>query len=362
MEPNSLRYNLNNFQPDPAKKEALLREYEYFASISPKSLFEKFFASHNLSLNRIGGFFQTYKPLKIALLILLSPLLLFLFFTLMPLLLLLLFASLIISRGGSSAEFKEYKYWSRIAQPTISLIDDSLELKYVTNSKDLVDEDMGYSDALEEAHMVEPIKKNGNTRYSGCCSYHWDDPTDPDSFEFQGYKYYSEWEDSDGQTQESISFIGSLYKFHLPYTIRGSVNIMSTKTNIGITGKEKEKNVFKPIKDKEFRVIDTENHEFAEWFDTIATFDEEAYRYLTPAKIETLLELRKQFFFCICLKGNVMTVAVDGGGYKGATRESIKTMKPYRASSDPKLEMDRNIASDYNCLVSILELRDLLVP
>lgn len=359
MEPGRLREKLEYKTFDQNRKEALKKEYEYFASIAPKSIFGNF--SIVKVIGKIAEMPSGKRTAVIIGLIIFIPIWIMLLSMAIPILLILLFVSA-VSKGRGSQEYRDYDYWNRIAVPTVKLIDDDLEMNFDFNPNDLVDTEMSYDDALVEGYMVVPVKKNSTTRMLSCCSYDWADPSNTDSFQFMGYKMYHEWEDSDGDHHEDVTFSGGIYKFHLSFSIKGTVNIMSTKTTKGLMGKEKERSAFKPIKDKKVNVIDTENHLFAESFDTVATFDDDAYRFLTPAMIESLLALRQDLFFCICIKGNVMTVTVDGGGYKDSTSLSISHSKPYYAPTDPALELDQKVDSISKSLLSVYELKDILDP
>jgi hypothetical protein len=134
---------------------------------------------------------------------------------------------------------------------------------------------------------------------------------------------------------------------------------MSTQTKNTLIG-EREKNRFKKIKDKDINVIDTENSEFAVNFDTIATYDNEAYEYLTPSRIESLLKLRKDHYICICIKKNVMTVSIYGG-FKDVGKYAFAATKPYSRSLDSEAELDKMLRQYAKAVSSIYELRDILV-
>ena len=359
MEPRGLREKLNNRELDYEKKALLLKECEYFASISPKSIFDN-----------IGNVFKNFANMSAAKIVLtvvgallIIPAIMFFFRFGIIMLSGVLFFVVFKAFDSRSPEYKNYDYFHRIAEPTLKLFDDKLSLLFHYDANDLTDEVIAYDKALEEARLVEPIKKNYSTSSFSCASYDWNNTSNTDAFEFVGYKLYYEWEDSDGDRHEDIFFNGTIYKFRTSFTLNGTVNIMSTVTKKGLLGGEKEMNKFKKIKDKDITVIDTENHDFAENFDTIATFDEEAYRYLTPTMIESLLQLRKNYFFAICIKGNVMTVTIDRSGYKDAGQYSMgRGSKTYFASKNPAADLDRRIREIGNGLISIYELKDILDP
>ncbi len=359
MEPGGLRKTLNDRGLDYQKKALLLKECEYFASISPKSIFDNL----GNAFKNFGSMSTVKIVLTVVGAVVLIPLCLFFF---RYGLVILFVAGLIFLFGPlskQSPEYRNYDYLHKIAEPTLKLFDDKMSLQYHYDAFDLTDETLAYEKALEEARLVEPIKKNYKKHPYSCASYDWNNPSNTDAFEAVGYKIYYEWEDDDGNTHEEVYFNGTIYKFRTSFTTNGTINIMSTETKKNLLGIEKEKNKFKKIKDKDITVIDTENHEFAENFDTIATYDEEAYRYLTPAMIENLLMLRKNYFFAICIKGNVMTVTIDKGGYRDARQSSLgRAGKTYFASKNPAGDLDSRIREIGNALLSIYELKDILDP
>lgn len=361
MGPGPLRRKLINRELNYEKRALLLREFEYFQSIAPKSLLD------NIS---IVGFFKKISEFAAAnpvVAIIAGIFLLPFIFVLLPMMMvgfiLLIFINMFNRRLNQSPEYKAYDYAGRIAAPMLQLFDDNLRLGFHPDPFDLVDEQMRYLSALVETHLVMPVNKRCNTQYFSSASYNWENRYDLDAFEFQGYKFYYEWQDSDHETHEEIYFDGCIYKFHTSFFLNGVLNIMSTKTKKNLLGIEKEKNKFKRIHNKDVVVIDTENTEFAENFDTLATYDEEAYRYLTPAMIESLLRLRKEYFFCIMIKGNVMTVAVDNRGYRDARQYTLGlTDKPFYATKNPAQFLDQRIRECGNALLSIYELKDILDP
>ncbi len=359
METSALRRKLSNGEIDPQKKAMLQKEYEYFASISPKSLFDRF--------KRGGGEKKTLSGGQVALLVVGAligiPLLIGLTMVYFPLFVLL--ALIVISiwrRWGQSPEYRAYDFRQRIAEPTLRLFDEKLEMAFHSDCRELGETGESYEDALVSAYLVKPIHRRSDNSIFSCCSYDWADSSDKDSFEFMGCRIFHEWEDDDGDKHVDTYFDGCIYKFHTSFMTSGVINIMSTETKKNIFGIETERNRFKRIKDKKTSVIDTENHEFAENFDTIADYDEEAYRYLTPAMIENLLELRKDCFFCICIKGNVMTVAVDNGGFRDAGQSAFDDVKKGIAPENAADELDRRIVDYRDALKSVYELKDILDP
>ena len=358
MNMSPLRRKLYNGEMDMGKKEDLLREYEYFSSIAQKGIFENF----NLAnlIRKLGEMPPVSRILVLVVFILFLPFCA----ALLPMLLIVMVFSILIKSKNQSPEYKSYDYSHRIGEGTLKLIDDDLKLWFAPDPAELVDEQMGYDQALIESHLLMPIKaKHYSTSTGSQASYNWDNPNDTESFQFQGYRVYYVWTDSDGDTHEDVYFDGAIYKFHTSFFVNGSINIMSTKTKQKLFGGEKEKNVFKSIKNKDINVIDTENVEFAENFDTVATYDQEAYRYLTPAVIEALLQLRKQYFFCVCIKGNVMTVTVDNMGYGKATKGALgEWRKPSFRFRDPAATLDMRIREVGSGIISIYELKDILDP
>ena len=260
----------------------------------------------------------------------------------------LIFAFIVMLFIKSRKEFPEYNqydYFKRILEPTIKLFDEKMSLSFHYDCSDLVNEDIPYDNALYEAYMVKHFPKGRDTKTFSCCSYDWNNTNNTDAFEFLGYKIYTEYEDDNGGTHETVYFDGQIYKFRTSFYTNGIVNIMSTNTEKGVLGGEKEKSVFKKIKNKDEVVIDTENHEFSEKFDTIATYDDEAYRFLTPSMIETLLALRTDF------------------GFKGMYGTSFSGKKPYsRSKISPQEELRNRINKFGNALLSIYELKDTLDP
>lgn len=342
MRPDSLKEKLNGRGLDQEQKELLKKEYRYFSSIAPTRLLSRLFENYP-------------SPRHILLLLF--------FLILPPVAVLGLIAIVVIDAVRQrNPVYKGYDYTQKIVGPMLRLFDEKLTPLYHPDSADLTDTDIPYVNALVGAHMIRPVEKGYHTNCLSVCSYDWDDPSDTDSFEFADGEIYYEWRDDDGDYHRKTYFEGSLYKFHTSFTTRGEINIMSTTTR-NILGAEKEKNVFKRIKDRDLSVIDTENHEFAENFDTVVTYDDEAYQYLTPTMIEALLELRKQCFFCICIKGNVMTVTIDKGGYKQAAGTVFgEVRKPVDAPKDPEADLEQRLSLCHDALLSIYELKDILDP
>ncbi len=353
-----LRQKLYSGWLDQGKKEQLMMECNYFASIAPKSLFDKINLKEKFNAMTPGG----RTALLVVGIILALPLLLIIMPLIVPVVIILLLISMVTRKMNQSPEYANYDYWNRIVNPTFKLFDDKLEAGFRTNPYDLVDTEMPYNKALEEGRMIKPLPNRYLTTMYSSASYNWEDYYDTEAFEFMGYRLYTEHTDDDGHTTTVTYFNGGIFKFHTSFSVNGTVNIMSTYTKKNLFGIEKEKNQFKKIQDKEVSVIDTENHEFAENFDTIATYDEEAYKYLTPAMIENLLYLRKQCFFALCIKGNVMTVTINDG-FKGATPSAFgPTTKPYYAPRDPVGDLNQRIANYGNAMISIYELKDILDP
>ena len=361
MELSAFRQRLLRGDVHLANREKLLGEYRYFASIAPKSSLDGVTGTIRKVSNKLMEITGGNTALIIIGVVLMIPLILALFSVAMPVIMILLIVSS-MGRSGQSPEYKNYNYCSRIVDLMCKLFDDKLSPNFHYSWADIIDEEKSYDDALVEARLVSPFHKKAYGHTSTSMSYDWDNVRDTDSFEFLGYKIYYVWTDDDGDTHEEVFFDGCIYKFHTSFTLNGTVNIMSTVTKKGVLGGEKEVSKFKYIKDKEVNVIDTENQYFAENFDTIATYEEEAYRFLTPAMIETLLRLRQDYYFCICIKGNVMTVAIDKGGFKSANPYTMSIMKPYFAPKDPDAEMNRKINDCRNAILSIYELKDLLDP
>ena len=353
----NLRQKLNSFEPDPGKKEDVLRELKYFNSIAPRSLREKF----HINKDKTAQFCNDHPVGFVVGLLLLFPLILMLFCVGIQFAVIGILIWVMFGRKRGTPEYQSYNFGQRIVQPVLSLFDDDLQLSYHYNHSDLVDEDLNYDMALVEEHLVKPMNKRYRTYTHSFCSYDWNNTYNTDAFESLVYKLYYEYEDSDGDKREEVYFDGVILKFRTSFTVNGTVNIMSTTTKKNIFGIEKEKNRFKKIKDKDVVVIDTENHEFAENFDTIATYETEAYRYLTPTMIETLLKLRKEHYICICIKGNVMTVTINGY-YKDISKSVFSTQKPFSRCLDSQAQLDNLIGNYRKAMLSIYELKDLLDP
>ena len=388
-----LRYNVQNGIVDPTRKGMVLQEFEHFKSIAPKRFLGKLFkkgivgASNKINDLSGGAIQRAYeadadpnlidengvqhmskkqmdksKTIALVCVILLLPVIMLIGPLFMPFIMIGVIGCIAFYFLNRSPEYKQYNYQQMIAQPALQTIDDKLFMTFMDSSADLVNEQMSYDQALVEAHLVKPFgKRCDRTTYSSC-TYDWMNRSNPDAFEFKGYKLYDTYQDSDGHSHTVTYFDGTIFKFRTGFNINGSINIMSTETKKGVLGKEKEKNKYKKIKDRDVAIIDTENHEFAENFDTVATYDQEAYMYLTPVMIETLLELRKRFNFCICIKGDVMTVTVENCGYGSAGKSVFSSHKPMFAPNSTEMELDNMISGYQNAIKSILEFRDKLLP
>ncbi len=359
MELSSFRQRMLYGQIDTDKKEAVLKELKYFNSIAPASLRERLGGKFNKE--KSAEFCNNHKVGVIIGFFLLLPFLLVLMGLALQFSVFLILIWVFFGRNRGTPEYKAYDYRNKIAQPAIKALDEKLDLTFHFNGADMVDSGQRFDEALVEAHLVRPINKRTHTYTYSNCSYDWLNKENTDAFEFCGYKLYHEYEDSDGDKHEEIFFDGVIFKFRTSFTINGSVNIMSTSTKKTLLG-EREKNRFKKIKDKDVMVIDTENNEFAENFDTIATYDNEAYRFLTPTMIETLLKLRKEYYICICMKGNVMTVTINDRAYKNAGRYCFDEKKPTSRWPDSDHQLDKKISEYREAILSIYELKDILDP
>ena len=361
MELSAFRQRLLRGDVHLANREKLLGEYRYFASIAPKSSF----SGIGDGIRGIAGKFNDLTggntAIAVVLCVILIPLMIFLLSVALPVMMIILLVS-VMGFSKQSPEYKNFNYYDRIVNLMYKLFDDKLSPNFHYNSAEIINESKHYDDALVDARLVTPFHKKAYGHTFTSMSYDWDNVMSTDSFEFLGYKIFYEWRDDDGETHEEVFFNGCIYKFHTSFTINGTVNIMSTVTKKGLLGGEREVSKFKYIKDKEINVIDTENQFFADSFDTIATYENEAFRFLTPAMIETLLRLRQDYYFCICIKGNVMTVAIDNGGYKSAVQSTMNNSKPFFSPKDPEGEMNRKISDCRNAMLSIYELKDLLDP
>ena len=349
----TIRKNIIDGQVDEFKKADLLREYAYFASVAPQSLMSKLGLGKNKEQGDSGK-----NPFKSCLMTLLTPLWICLFIVSIPILIIVA----IIRSMTQNPEYKNYNFSEKIVEPTLRLFDDELTFGFNFDPSEVADGVEDYNQALVEARLVKPFGGYCRTSSNNNLSYRWDDKTDTDSFEATTYRLYDEWDDDDGGSHETVYFNGAIYKFHLSYSVNGSVNIMSTKTKKNILGMDKEKNQFKKIKDRKEVVINTGNQAFDESFDTVATYNEEAFKFLTPSMIETLLELRNNYFFSICIKDNVLTVAIDEKPYGKASHFAISKVKPYSAPKDPAADLEDRITLVRNYLTSIYELKDRLDP
>lgn len=388
-----LRYNVQNGIVDPTRKAMVLQEFEHFRSIAPKRFLGKLFkkgivgASNKINDLSGGAIQRAYeadadpnlidengvqhmsekqkskaKTIALVCVICLLPLMMFIGPFLMPIMMFGVIGCFIFYLMSRTPEYKQYNYQQMIAQPALQTIDDKLFMTFMESSADLVNEQMSYDQALVEAHLVKPFGKRCDCTTYSRCTYDWMNRSNPDAFEFMGYRLYDTYQDSDGNSHTVTYFDGTIYKFRTGFNINGDINIMSTQTKKGLLGGEKEKNKYKKIKDRDVSIIDTENHEFAENFDTVAAYDQEAYMYLTPVMIETLLELRKRFNFCICIKGDVMTVTIENTGYGSSTQSVFSSHKPAFAPNSAEEELDSMISGYQKAIKSILELRDKLLP
>lgn len=350
-----LRQKLNSGEVDPDQKQEVLREYEYFASIAPKPFLHGL--RSKLAAGRCGGV-----ALLVILGVFLFPFMLVyapVFFFIVLLVLIYVFG---LRPKFSSPEYKTYNFTERISEPALRLFDEKLSLEYHEDCGDLVDANMKYMKALAEARLIRPVPNGCQETFYGSCSYDWENESNLDAFESKAMHLYTESTDDDGHTHVTTYFNGFVFKFRTNFSTSGSVNVMSTKSRKTIFGKEKEVNHFKKIKDRAVAVIDTENQEFAESFDTIATYEEEAYRFLSPLMIETLLRLRQKYFFSLCLKGNVMTVSVESDSFEGMGQSCFFSKKPSARPNNPEEDLEQKMNAFRNGLMAICELKDMVSP
>jgi len=358
MELSSFRQKLQSGVLDNERRNRILGELKYFNSIAPKSLIERI--RDKFGKNKLKELTGIHKVVLIIGLICLLPIVFFLFAITFQFLIILLLAGVFLGNKRGTPEYKDYNFKDKVALPALKLYDDNLNMTFHYSGRDMVYDDLKFDQALVDAHLVRPLhSKTRSYEYSNC-SYDWYNKENTDAFEHLGYKLYHEYTDSEGDTHEDIFFDGIILKFRTSFTIDGIINIMSTTTKKTLVG-EREKNRFKKIQDKDFTVIDTENNEFAESFDTLATYDVEAYRFLTPKMIETLLELRKKYYFCICIKENTMTVTINGA-YKNIGQSSFDSKKPYSRNTDSDTQFNNMMTRYRSALLSIYELKDLLDP
>ena len=350
-----LKQKLNSGEVDPNQKQELLREYEYFASIAPKPFL--YGLRKKLAEGRCGvlALIAILAFILVPVMLVYAPAFFFVF-------ILILFYVYTIRPKLGKREYKTYNFTERISEPALRLFDEKLSLEYHEESEDLVDENMKYQKALAEARLIRPIPDGCQEAFYGSCSYDWEDESDPDAFECKGMHLYTVHTDSDGHTDTTTYFDGFVFKFRTSFRTSGSVNVMSTKTKKTLFGREKEVNQFKKIKDRAVEVIDTENQEFAESFDTIATYEEEAYRFLSPLMIETLLRLREKYFFSLCLRGNVMTVSVESDRFEGMGQSCFASRKPTSRPNNPEEELEQKINDFRSGLMAICELKDMVSP
>ena len=370
MELSEFRKKLINGDVDQNQRNLVIREFEYLDSITPKTILEKFYSHEDKDVNSkvtvVSGVVFAGIILTAVLTVFFNfeifHILLVILMGLIPFAIIVFLVLLTVFYSKASPEYKNYDYKARIVEPALKLYDEKLTTGFHFDSSDLACEGMKYDDALVEAHLVKPFKKGSYSFVYSSCTYDWENRANKDAFEFAGYKVFYQWTDSDGDSHEDIYFDGTIYKFRTSFTIDGIINIMSTETKQSAFGRKKEINTFKKIKDKEYKVIDTESQAFSECFDTIATYDEEAYRYLTPQMIEALLNLRRNYFFSICLKGDVMTIAIDKKGFQNADKMVFIPNKPFFKSKNPTGDINK-ILDDYEkTLISIYDLKDILDP
>lgn len=342
VELSKFRQRLQTGELNLEEKELLQKEYDYFASIAPPP-------------SRID-MWDVLRTLLVVLLFLLCPVVfIFYFYFWKP------------KRTSKYPEHFVYDFKDKIAEPTLRLFDKNLAMRLYSDLLKYTPDMCAF--LLEKDYLVRPHPPQTDITHAhvfSCCSYDWENWSNTDAFEFLGIEIRHEWsvEDDNGNssTCEEVGFRGSVYTFHTSFTIKGTINIMSTSTKKTILGIEKEKNSFKPSKSKKAAIIDTENHEFNANFDVLATCDEEAYRYLTPAMMETLLALRKECFFAIFIDRNVMTVTVDNGGFRAAKLSAFNAEKPVYAPANTAGELNRLITRYREALLSIYELKDALDP
>ncbi|MCR4750108.1 MAG: DUF3137 domain-containing protein [Lachnospiraceae bacterium] len=360
MELSSFRQRMLNGEYDAAKKEQVLNELKYFNSIAPQGLRERL--GLKFDKEKIRDLTEKHPVGFVLGLILIFPFLLVAMGLALQFGVIAILIWALFGRNRGTPQYKAYDFSQKVALPALRIYDDKLDLFFRHNREDLVDDpNMSYDNALVEAHLVRPIHNRTRSATYSSCSYDWNNTENTDAFEFMGYKLYHEYTDSDGDTHEDIFFDGVIIKFRTSFTINGSVNIMSTTTKKTLIG-EREKNRFKKIKDKDVVVIDTENNEFAENFDTIATYDTEAYKFLTPTMIESLLKLRKEYDICICMKGRVMTVTINDRAYKDAGRYCFDEKKPFSRWQDSEAQLEQKLKEYRGAILSIYELKDILDP
>lgn len=351
------RRKLNIGEIDPNQKQDILREREYFASVAPRPFL------HGIREKLRSG----KHPLAVLLLAFLGVLLLFIALVYVKIFfvafLLLLFYLNVLKPKLAKREYKEYDYLERIAEPTLHLFDDKLTLGYHDDSTDLVDEKMPYQNALAEARLVKPFGKRCEQSIYGWCSYDWENASDLDAFEYvRTYLYYVTRDSETDREDVTSYFNGHVMKFRTSFAVNGSIHVMSTTSKRSLLGGEKKKNPFKKIKDRELALIESGNREFDENFDVAATFEDEAYRYLTPAVMESLLELRKDCFFSLCFKGNVITVAIDNETFRSLGNNNFYFAKPAVDPQKASEEFDEKIDAVRFGLMTICEVKEAVDP
>ena len=258
------------------------------------------------------------------------------------------------------SKYNMYNFNPIIGESTLQLLDEKLAMCFHPDPSDLVDRAMPYFNALVEAHMIRPPRGEPHVKEFAHCSYAWWNQYNTDSFEYLACRIYTERKDKYHNIHENVCFDGFIYKFHTSFTINGTLHIMST-ISTAILGVEMERNPFKHVKHHKVAVIDTENHEFDTHFDVLATYDEDAYQYLTPTMMETLLAFRQRYSFSICIKGNVMTVAIENNGLKFAKPLVFDARLPIY-DLNHKTEAPMLLGAYRDALLSIYELKDRLDP
>lgn len=357
MDYDGFRRKLNIGEIDPNKKQDILREREYFASVAPRPFL------HSLREKLRGG----KHPVAVLLLAFLGVFLLLLALVYVKIFfivfLLLVFYVYTLKPKLAKREYKEYDYLERIAEPTLHLFDDKLTLGYHDESSDLVDEKMPYQNALSEARLVKPFGKRCDQSIYGWCSYDWENESDLDAFEYVRMCLYYVTRDSETDREDVTTYFnGHVLKFRTSFTVNGSIHVMSTTSKKSLLGGEKKKNHFKKIKDRELALIEVGNREFDESFDVAATYADEAYRYLTPAVTEALLELRKDCFFSLCLKGNVITIAIDNETFRSLGKDNFYFAKPAVDPQKASEEFDGKIDAVRFGLMTICEVKEAVDP
>lgn len=357
MDYDSLRRKLNVGEIDPNKKQDILREREYLASVAPRPFL------HGIREKLRGG----KHPVAALLLAFFGVFFLFLALVYAKIFyiafLLVVIYIYVLKPKLAKREYKEYDYLERIAEPTLHLFDDKLTLGYHDDSADLVDEKTSYQNALAEAYLVKPFGKRCDQSIYGWCSYDWENASDLDAFEYVRTQLYHVTRDSETDREDVTTYFnGHVLKFRTSFAVNGSIHVMSTTSKRSLLGGEKKKNHFKKINNRELNVIEVGNREFDENFDVAATFEDEAYRYLTPAVTESLLELRKDCFFSLCIKGNVITIAIDNETFRSLGDKNFYFAKPAVDPQKASEELDEKIDAVRFGLMTICEIKEAVDP